>query len=51
MEVYEGTIHKLADQKRLEDDYKDPDMLPKLNKAGMAGMVPLKNISDHIMVS
>ena len=26
-------------QKRLEDEYKDPDMLPKVNKADMTGMM------------
>ena len=28
----------LAGQKRLEDTYKDPDVLPKVNKTNMAGM-------------
>ena len=36
MGVQEDTVHLLAGQKRLKDDYKDPDMLPKVNKADMA---------------
>ena len=27
----------LVGQKMLKDEYKDPDMMPKLNKADMAG--------------
>ena len=40
MGVHEDTVHLLAGQKRLKDDFKDPDMMPR----------PLKNISDHSMV-
>ena len=29
--VHEGTVHLLAGQKRLKDEYKDPNMLPKVN--------------------
>ena len=29
----------LARQKRLKDEYKDPDVLTKVNKADMAGMM------------
>ena len=31
-------MHQLAGQKRLENENKDPDMLPNVNKADMAGM-------------
>ena len=37
--VHEGTVCLLVGQKRLKDDYKDPNMLPKVNKADMAAMV------------
>ena len=37
--MQEVTIHQLAGQKRLEDIYKDLDMLPKDNKAEMTGMI------------
>ena len=30
-------VHLLADQKRLKDKYKDPNMLPKVIKVDMAG--------------
>ena len=36
MGVHEGTVHLLAGQKRLKDEYKDPDVLPTVNKADMA---------------
>ena len=29
----------MTGQKKLKDDYKDPDMLPKINKSDMAGMM------------
>ena len=37
MGVHEDTIHLLAGQKKLKDEYKDPDMLPKINKSDMTG--------------
>ena len=37
--VSENTGHLLAGQKRLEDEYKDPDVLPKVNKADRAGTI------------
>ena len=37
MGVHEDIVHLLAGQKRLEDDYKDPDVLPRINKSDMAG--------------
>ena len=36
MEVHEYTVHLLASQKRLKDEYTDPDVVPKVNKADMA---------------
>ena len=38
-EVHEGKVHLLAGKKRVKDDCKDPDMLPKINKSDMAGMM------------
>ena len=32
-EVDKGTVHLLAGQKKLKDEYKDPDLLPKINKS------------------
>ena len=37
MGVNEDTVHLPAGQKKLEDKYKDPDVLPKINKSDMAG--------------
>ena len=37
MGVYEDIVHPLAGLKRLKDEYKEPDMLNKVNKAYMAG--------------
>ena len=39
VEVDEGTVCLRADQKKLKDEYKDPNMLPKVNKSDMAGMM------------
>ena len=36
MWVHENTVHLLAGQKRLEDDYLDPDVLFKVSSAYMA---------------
>ena len=36
--MHKGTVHLLASQKNLEDEYKDPNVLPKINKSDMAGM-------------
>ena len=33
------TVHFLVGQKNLQDEYKDPDVLPKTNKSDMAGMM------------
>ena len=35
MGIHEDTVHLLTRQKRLEDEDKDTDMLPKINKAVM----------------
>ena len=39
MGVHEDTVCLLARQKKLKDEYKDPDVLPKINKSDMAGMM------------
>ena len=39
MGVQKDTEHLLAGLKRLEDKYKDPDVLPEVNKADMARMM------------
>ena len=36
----------LAGQKKLEDEYKDPDVLLKINKSDMAGM--MESIEKYI---
>ena len=46
MEVDEGTVCILAGQKKLEDEYKDPYVLPKINKSDMAGM--MESIKEHL---
>ena len=41
--MQEDTVHLLIRQKRLKGEYKDLDMLPKVNKADMAeAMEPIK---------
>ena len=35
--MHEDTVHLQAGQKKLKNEYKDPDMLPKVNKSDMAG--------------
>ena len=35
----EKTVHQLAGHKKLEDEYVDPNMLPKINKSDIAGMM------------
>ena len=37
MGVHEDTVHLLAGQKKINREYKDPDVLPKVNKSDMAG--------------
>ena len=37
--VCEDTVCILADDERLEGKYKDPDVLPKVNKASTAGAI------------
>ena len=39
MLVDEETVHFLAGKKKLEDEYKDPHMLPQINKSDIAGTV------------
>ena len=35
MKLHEQTLHQLAAQKKLEDEYNDPIALPKVNKTNM----------------
>ena len=42
----EETVHLLAGKKKLKDEYKDPGMLSKVNKANMAGM--MEAINEYI---
>ena len=44
--VHEDTVHLLAGQKRLKNEYKDPDMLFKVNKAHKAGMI--ESIEEYL---
>ena len=39
MGVHEVTVPLPAGQKKLKDKYKDPDVLPKVNKSDMAGTI------------
>ena len=39
MGVNEDTVCLITGQKKLEDEYKDPGMLPKINKSDMAWMM------------
>ena len=36
-EMHEHTVHLLAGQKRPKNKYKDPNVLPKVNKTNMTG--------------
>ena len=50
--LHEDTSFLLVGQKKLKDEYKEPDVLPKTNKSDMTGTWrPLRNISDHVKVS
>ena len=44
--VCEDTVHLLAGQKRLKDKNKDQDVLPKVNKANMAGT--MESIEEYL---
>ena len=37
--VNEDTVHLMKGQKKLKDEYKDPNMLPKIKKSDMTGMM------------
>ena len=39
MGVNKETMHFLAGQKKLEDEYKIPNMMLKINKSDMVGMI------------
>ena len=40
------TVYLLAGQKKIEDEYKDPNMLPKINKSYMAGT--MESIQEYL---
>ena len=44
--VDEETVCLLAGQKKLEDEYMDPNMLPRINKSDMAGM--MESIKEYL---
>ena len=48
MGVNEETMHLLAGQKKLKDEYKDPNMLPKINKSYVAGT--MESIKEYLTV-
>ena len=39
MGVHEDTVCLLAGQKKYKEEYKDPDVLHKINKSDMTGMM------------
>ena len=39
MGVHEDTVYLLAGQKKIKDDYKDTNVLPKINKFDIAWMM------------
>ena len=42
-------VHLLTGQKRLEDEYRDPDVLPRINKSDKAGM--MESIKEYLRLS
>ena len=42
-------LYLLAGQKRLKDEYKDPDMLSKVNKAGIVEM--MEGIKEYLYLN
>ena len=46
MGVCVDRVHLLAGQKRLKEKYKDPDVLPKVNKANMVGTI--EDIKEYL---
>ena len=40
------TVHHVVGQKKCKDEYEDPNMLPKINKSDMAGMI--KSIGEYL---
>ena len=46
MGLNKDTVHLLAGQKKLEDEYKGPDLLPKINKSDMAGT--MESIKEYL---
>ena len=51
--MHEDTVHLLAEWKKLKEEYKDPNVLPRINKSDKAGMteaIKEKLRSHHIVV-
>ena len=46
VEWHDDTVHLLADQKKLKDEYRDPDLLPKINISDMEGM--MESIKEYL---
>ena len=46
MEVQKSPVHLLAGQKKLKDEYKNPDMQPKINKFDVAGT--MESIKEYL---
>ena len=46
MRVHEDRVHLLERQKRLEDKYKDPDVLPNFHKTKMK--ITMKAIEEYL---
>ena len=44
--LWDVTVYLLTDQKKIKDNYKDPDMLPKIIEAVMVGM--LEAIKEYL---
>ena len=44
--VHEDTVHLLSTQKKVKNEYKDPDMLPTINDSDMTGMI--EAIKEHL---
>ena len=46
LDLHEDSVNLLTGQERLEDEYKDPDVLPKVNKVDMAGL--MESIKEYL---
>ena len=43
MKVQKDTVYKVEGQKKVKDEYKDPEVLPKVNKVDMIGAMEAIN--------